>query len=83
MKVKEIIDDFIDKPVKDLDQASIIQELCAQPYKKCIFFFNKDLTDKTKRQYLELEAVHYSNDYKLYEVDLSCNNHLFEEIPQL
>lgn len=54
MKVRDIIDDFVKSPVKNITSTTTIQELCAEPFKKCIFYFSEKSADKTKREYLEL-----------------------------
>jgi hypothetical protein len=78
LKVKDIIDDFMDHPVKNITASTLVEELCAEPYKKCIFYFYDPSSDTTKLEYLELEALDFVNEYKIYAIDLSCNDHMYE-----
>lgn len=54
MKVKDIIDDFMDHPVKNITANIYVEDLCAEPYKKCVLYFYEKSNDKTKLEYLEL-----------------------------
>ena len=44
MKSKLIIDDFFEKPVKEVQDTEKLSEMCAFPFKKCGLLF----TDSTK-----------------------------------
>jgi hypothetical protein len=68
----------MDHPVKNITASTLIEELCAEPYKKCMFYFYDPSSDTTKLEYLKLEALDFVNEYKIYAIDLSCNDHMYE-----
>ena len=81
-----MIDGFMDKPIQTLESVSSIQDLCSEPRKKCIFYFyrpEKVAKDNSAKEYLEMEAKNFLNDYKFFQIDLNCNEHLLKTIPQL
>lgn len=48
MKVKDIIDEFMDHPVKNITSSTTVEQLCAEPFKKCVLYFYEKSNDKTK-----------------------------------
>lgn len=48
MKVKDIIDGFMDHPVKNITSSTTVEQLCAEPFKKCVLYFYEKSNDKTK-----------------------------------
>jgi hypothetical protein len=54
MKSKEIVDDFMDKPIKPISATISLTELCASPNKKCALLLTAaGKTDRTAYDYLK------------------------------
>lgn len=75
MKSKEIVDEFMDKPIKEIAGSDKIAEICAFPYKKCaLLFTHSSRADRTAYDYLKDIAINFINEYQFYEIDLDCNS---------
>ncbi len=48
-----------------------------------MLFYDKNKKDQTAKQYLEDIAKNYINEYQFYQIDISCNQHFYEEIKGL
>lgn len=74
LKSKEIVDDFVNKPIKTIEGTDKLAEICAFPTKKCaLLFTHSSKTDRTAYDYLKDIAINFINEYQFYEIDLACN----------
>ena len=81
MKSKEIVDDFVDRPIKPIEGRDKLAEICAFPTKKCaLLFTNSNKADRTAYDYLKEIAINFINEYQFYEIDLKCNPQLTQDI---
>jgi hypothetical protein len=76
MKSKEIVDDFVDKPIKPIAGTDKLAEICNFPTKKCALLFTPaGKADRTAYDYIKDIAINFINEYQFYEIELECNQH--------
>jgi hypothetical protein len=77
VKAKEIVDDFMDNPIKPVPSTTSLEGLCG--VRKCALLLTPPgKKDRTAFEYLQEVAVNFINEYLFYEVELGCNPELEE-----
>lgn len=81
-KLKQDLDYYLRNPIRQINQQnSKLMEVCAHPFRKCLFLLtNVAKQDRTFQQYLKEMAFDFMNYYMIYEIDIDSNPELLKVI---